>query len=405
MKKLFVCAMALAAFVSCSKDDVQGPALDSANKSVSITIENTTTTRAAYTGGETTAQAAAKVAQASELKILFANDGGTVLKELSLVGGNSWDDTHTGGTTTETQYVPAADNAEGEGTYTWHNVPWDVTRIAVVRYEAGDLGEGVTSAVGLDLEDNIKKMATDETLNVARSADQIVLYVDADLKDSGATHRVGDIIYHVWDANVTVAPALARFEINMIKCADLGVHDGSTTGSEYSFDELDILSMVWTDEKGDTYAVPVTSKTWRGATTSMVGTLYGQYTAAAEGKVSDKCTDNTTRTEPTEVAPESGVWSWNIDPVETQFKSMVVDINAYAYDYTLSNNKTPLYIKGLNTAENASEDNITFVAGNVYNMDIEFLEQHIADEDQLCVKVTVSIDSWTVNPVFPVFGK
>ena len=48
MKKLFVCAMALAAFVSCSKDDVQGPALDSGNKSVSITIENTTTTRAAY---------------------------------------------------------------------------------------------------------------------------------------------------------------------------------------------------------------------------------------------------------------------------------------------------------------------------------------------------------------------
>ena len=403
MKKLFVCAMALAAFVSCSKDDVQGPALDSGNKSVSITIENTTTTRAAYTGDETPAQAAAKVAQASELKILFANDGGKVLKELSLVGGNAWDDTHTGGTTAETQYVPAADNADGEGTYTWHNVPWDVTRIAVVRYEAGDLGEGVTSAVGLDLEDNIKKMATDETLNVARPADQIVLYVDADLEDSGVTHRVGDIIYHVWDASVKVAPALARFEINMVKCADLGVHAG--TGVDYSFDELDILSMIWTDEKGDTYAVPVTKKEWRGAETSMVGTLYGKYTAVAEDKVSEKCTDNTTRTDATKVAPESGVWSWNIDPVETQFKSMVVDSNAYAYNYTLSKNNTPLYIKGLNTKANASEDNVTFVAGNVYNMDIEFLEEHIADEDQLCVKVTVSIDSWKVNPVFPVFGK
>ena len=404
MKKLFICAMALAAFVSCSKDDVQGPALDSGNKSVSITIENTTTTRAAYTGDVTPAQAAAKVAQATELKVLFANDGGTILKEIDLTAkATSTDNTHDGVGTS--QYVPATDNGDGEGTYTWHNVPWDVTRIAVVRYEAGDLGEGVTSAVGLDLEDNIKKMATDETLNVARPADQIVLYVDADLKDSGATHRVGDIIYHVWDAKVTVAPALARFEINMVKCADLGVHDGSTTGSEYSFDELDILSMIWTDEKGDTYAVPVTSKEWRGATTSMVGTLYGQYTAVAEDKVSEKCTDNTTRTAPTEVAPESGVWSWNIDPAETQFKSMVVDMNAYAYDYTLSNNSTPLYIKGLNTAANASEDNITFEAGNVYNMDIEFLEVNIADEDQLCVKVTVSIDSWKVNPVFPVFGK
>ena len=403
MKKLFVCAMALAAFVSCSKDDVQGPALDSGNKSVSITIENTTTTRAAYTGEVTPAQAAAKVAQATELKVLFANDGGTILKEIDLTATGTTNDAHENVGTS--QYVPATDNVDGEGTYTWHNVPWDVTRIAVVRYEDGDLGEGVTSAVGLDLEDNIKKMATDETLNVARPADQIVLYVDADLKDSGATHRVGDIIYHVWDAKVTVAPALARFEINMVKCADLGVHDGSTTGSEYSFDELDILSMIWTDEKGDTYAVPVTSKEWRGATTSMVGTLYGQYTAVADADKSDKCTDNTTRTAPTQVAPESGVWSWNIDPAETQFKSMVVDMNAYAYDYTLSNNSTPLYIKGLNTAANASEDNITFAAGNVYNMNIEFKEVNIADEDQLCVKVTVSIDSWKVNPVFPVFGK
>ena len=39
MKKLFVCAMALAAFVSCSKDDVaQEPVLDSVNKSIAITI-------------------------------------------------------------------------------------------------------------------------------------------------------------------------------------------------------------------------------------------------------------------------------------------------------------------------------------------------------------------------------
>ena len=50
MKKLFVCAMALAAFVSCSKDDGDA-VLTSGLKSVSIKIENAAT--ATRNGGDT----------------------------------------------------------------------------------------------------------------------------------------------------------------------------------------------------------------------------------------------------------------------------------------------------------------------------------------------------------------
>lgn len=400
MKKLFVCAMALAAFVSCSKDEIEGPALDSANKTVQITILNAEgATRTAYPGGDTASQDADKVAQATSLKILFAKSDGTILKELPLTATGSSDDTHTGITDPEDeQYMYVADksNGTGEGLYTWHNVPWDVTQIAVVRYEQGD----ITITPKSTKLSEVEALATDETLNVARSANTIVLYATDTLEDTGETHRVGEIIYHYWDAAVTVAPALARFEINSITCTDLGNH--ADTGVDYSFDELDILSMIWTDEKGDTYAVPVTSKEWRGATTSMVGTLYGQYTAGSTD--SDNCTSDETRAEATSVLPANGAWSWNVDPAQTQFVSMIVDMKAYAYNYELASNSTPLNIIGLNTDEGASEGNIDFQAGYVYKMDIDFVEANITDEDQLCVQVTVAIDSWKVKTVYPVFG-
>jgi hypothetical protein len=82
MKKLFVCAMALAAFVSCSKDDVaQGPALDSANKSIAITIANGSAATRGDAGHTTAATANSQiaVAEASELVIFFADMNGLIL--------------------------------------------------------------------------------------------------------------------------------------------------------------------------------------------------------------------------------------------------------------------------------------------------------------------------------------
>ena len=72
MKKLFIAAMALATIVSCSKDDAGGPALDSNNKSVSITIVNSSNgTRAnASIQNETKSNVVAET-DAEKLDILF----------------------------------------------------------------------------------------------------------------------------------------------------------------------------------------------------------------------------------------------------------------------------------------------------------------------------------------------
>ena len=114
MKKIFIVAMALAAFVSCSKDDGVDKVLTSKEKSVSVTIQNSVIsgTRATVKGSDEsftpeaiggeagrTDQVGTKgedgetetlVADLGTLQILFANQAGQVLHAMPLV--NTADD-------------------------------------------------------------------------------------------------------------------------------------------------------------------------------------------------------------------------------------------------------------------------------------------------------------------------
>ena len=414
MKKLFVCAMALAAFVSCSKDDVaQAPELDSNNKSVSIKILNAeSATRAGTVGGTTAPGVAGACANATDLKILFADADGKVLHEASLTANGTTNDSHTGITegtngTYSPEYVPSTSNPNAEnpqaetGTYVWHNVPWAVTQIAVVRYEAGDLPDDATSAIGLDLETDIEGMASKEEINIDRGVDDIILYASAKLEDKGRTHRVGDVVYHLWEAGVTVAPKFARFEIINFACTDLGNanedvdKDGKPILSTYGFDELVVNGLTW----NNTY----TAKDFNF-------TLYGSYVPETPTTGFDYAEDTPTAEadRPNAKVATNVAWSWNVLP--TTFSNLVVNMEAKAYDYTIAPERrsVPLHVTGLaSTKANATagnDDANAFAAKNIYKLDLSFTESNIIDPEGLCVEVKVTIEPWTVKTVFPVFG-
>ena len=387
MKKLFVCAMALAAFVSCSKDDVQGPALDSGSKTVSISIANGSSTRSAVDGGVSGITPAAPgtdgsqftcESDADDLKIVFANSAGVIQQTLDLTdldGAIAEGGSHTG------EYVPE----QGNGTnneYTWHNVPWAVTQIAVVR---------VDPVLDADKEfvniSDYSDLAINEDENLKRNLDEIVLFGQADLEDTGATHVVGDIYYHYWNASVTVAPLLARFEINNIECEDLGAnnpYDPANPG-KYSFDKLTIGEAAWTsvataDNAARTYKLDgVNGKV-----------MHGSY----------KNTENIANSVKASATDATAVWSWNVDPELTEFGSMTVPLTAFAYDYTPAQTSVPLTVSEIQ--KNGTK--VNFQAGNVYQLNVKFKEEHIMHKDQLCVEVTVLVAKWTVNTVTPVFG-
>ena len=400
MKKLFVCAMALAAFVSCSKDDVQGPALDSANKTVQITILNGSgATRADGDAAITTPGAGANgdqlaSADASELDVLFADASGKVVYKKSLVNNSADDATDiTHNPNHEAECVPGTTGKQN--TYIWHNVDWSVTQIAVVRTNG-------TEADGFTTLDEYYELATSEAANIDRELSEIVLYgVDSELRDLNQTHEVDGISYHYWEADVIVAPALARFEITNIECTDLGVLNVDDNPRTYGFDELIVKSLTWTSdataEDGDAFG-----EYQIAATDGKIGTLYGRL--AGGTNYTGDATSRANGNEDDIQAGANAVWSWNVLPCTFTGMDLMFEATAYNYTLTEAGKNLPLTVSGLATTANAKEANANdFAAGNIYKLNLAFVEGNLADDDALCVQVKVTVNPWTINTVHPVF--
>ena len=396
MKKLFVAVLALGALASCEKENT--PVEEAKNKTIEINVLNLVEESRAVAGGDTAKGTEKLCAEFGELNILFVEADGTIAHEDTLVADNEnnmTDDTHT---SIDGEYVKdkAYDN---NGTRRWHNVPASIKKIAVVRYEATDFPQG---CVGLDLEDNVLALASNMEANVARPIETMVLCGVGTLSDTGATHMVGESMFHVWKAEVNVAPAFARFEVRSIKCTDLGALNADGDDATYDLDELKLKSLTWNYKAAAgnvEYAAP-----------DFGATLYGVYAPAAD--YTYKYDQNTcTAAERSAEYNPKGAWSWNVLPGE--FQDLTVDIDGYAYDYQVSyeadqsDRNFPLYVSGLATSRDddgnvTGEDN-QFVAGNIYHIDLIFKQENIKSQDGICVDVVVTVNAWKVVERYPIY--
>ena len=317
MKKIFIVAMALAAFVSCSKDDGVDKVLTSKEKSVSVTIQNSVIsgTRATVTGEtlkptpdggeagltkqvgtagtETAVNGSTEtlVADLRKLTILFANQAGQVLHAMPLVN-EADDDIHNGesGTNEDNQpneYVPGTNPgttvpAEG-GVYEFHRVPEAVTRVAVIRDvtltdtdnpEALD-PEALKALVGKTLA-KIQEAAVDES-DRAVDVQSIFLYAEGDLTVSNKCYEdtVNSVktTYNYYTTTLDIKPQYTRFELVSVSCNDLGnlntdQKDGKDDISTVGLDELQLVK----------FTIPLNgmkyTKTWT-VTENNNWTLYG----------------------------------------------------------------------------------------------------------------------------------
>lgn len=407
MKKLFVAVLAIAGLVACNNEEVfNGPSVDSMNKSIEITILNASSTRAAAvetTPGDVPAGDAVEgthdaVVNDTDLKVLFADANGVVLNELQLTAQAS-SDVHESQTP---EYLPG--KSDTEGTYVWHNVPAAVTKIAVVRYETGD----ITFTPGtLNLTD-YETLATAK-INEGREIDNVVLYgADVDGLVKGADcASINGVDYYIYTAEVTVAPKLARLEINNIQCYDLGdlnddvVMEGGVPTTTANFatvgiDELTLKSFSWTGvQQGDTIGSTV-AETF-SITIPENTVLKGSYAKEGNTLNSDEVADD----DAFRPAMDGKVWAWNFVP--QNFAKMTLMMDAKAYDYQLPvTEDLAINVTGLKKGETAITE---YDAGNIYKLNLLFSEGDIAGQEGICVNVVVTIQDWTVNVVTPVFGK
>lgn len=401
MKKLFVAVLALGALASCQKENTPSQ-VESESKTIEISVLNLVDESRAVLGGDTAQGTEKLCAEFGELKILFVEADGKIAHEDTLVADNEnnmTDDSHDAITG---EYVKD-ETYNNNGTRRWHNVPASIKKIAVVRYEATDFPDG---CVGKDLEDHVLALASNMEANVNRPIEKMVLCGYDTLEDTGATHMVGESLFHVWKAEVNVAPAFARFEVRSIECTDLGALNADGNDATYDLDELKLNSLTWnyTDATGNVeYAAP-----------NFGATLYGAY-VPADGYTYPYDKNTCTATERSaEYKPttNNGAWSWNVLPGE--FQDLTVDIDAYAYDYQVSykadesDRKFPLVVTGLATSRDA-EGNVTgednkFEAGNIYHIDLIFKQDNIKSKDGICVDVVVTVNAWKVVERYPIYG-
>ena len=221
MKKLFVAILALGALASCQKENVE-IINDNETKTITLSILNEGT-RVDGLGGDTKPGTdLAACADAADLVVLFADANGKVLYHDNLATTGTTDNTHKG---EGTSYV----KDEKTGSYMWHMVPAAVKQIAVVRFENGDITiTDNTTTLG-----QVEALARDEAKNLHRELSDIILYGAGTLTDTGTTHRVGSVVYHVWSTSVTVAPKFARLEVRGLECTDLGVKNADEDDATY----------------------------------------------------------------------------------------------------------------------------------------------------------------------------
>lgn len=374
--------------------------MESESKTIEISVLNLVDESRAVVGGDTAQGTEKLCAEFGELKILFVEADGKIVHEDTLVADNEnmTDDSHDAITG---EYVKD-ETYKNDGKRRWHNVPASIKKIAVVRYEATDFSEG---CVGKDLENDVLALASNMEENVNRPIETMVLCGYNTLKDTGATHMVGESLFHVWRAEVNVAPAFARFEVRSIKCTDLGAANADGDDATYDLDELKLNSLTWnyTEATGNVeYAAPDFS-----------AILYGKY-VPADGYTypydKNTCTaaERSAEYKPTTT---NGAWSWNVLPGE--FKGLTVDIDAYAYDYQVSykadesDRSFPLVVTGLESRD--AEGNSTgvdnkFEAGNIYHIDLIFVQDNIKSKDGICVDVVVTVNPWKVVERYPIYG-
>lgn len=428
MKKIFIVAMALAAFVSCSKDDGVDKVLTSKEKSVSVTIQNSVIsgTRATVTGDDLNPTAnggeagltkqvgtpgmgtdannstETLVADVEKLTILFANQAGQVLHAMPLVN-DADDNIHADENgTNEDNYVPGTNPgttvpAEG-GVYEFHRVPEAVTRVAVIR-DVTLTDETLEALVGKTLAD-IQKDAVDESdLNV--DVQSIFLYAEGDLTVSDKCYEdtVNGVTttYNYYTTTLDIKPQYTRFELVSVSCDDLGKLntdqiDGKDDISTVGLDELQLVK----------FTIPLNGKeykkTWT-VTENNNWTLYG-----------DACTAETCKAKDTEITAddEQGAtgyaWSWNMAPgtlnLAADSAPMVLDLNAYSHHMFVNNKAKTVKVVSLN-----GDDEFELQKGMVYRMALSFKESNIdKTDDQLCVQATVVIRNWKVVLVTPEFA-
>ena len=389
--KLMLSAFAVVlAIVSCNKQDAT-PHVEGNLKSVEISLDNLVFTKA-ETDAFLTHESKVHM---SDFKI-FLTDGSSIL-EAGSVGE------------TVPQYYYSVSDGELPKTAVIHFVPAAVSKVVVVgNVGSADWGNDITSYADLQAQ----------KLQIAAEQDykDLTLYGESGLTAAGTVHDQHEDgnTYNLYTADVTVAPLVARFEIDgfaMTFNADPPKFDKVVVkqiaiDNYYTETTLNPLAaavpQLWVPEIND-----VNTFKFFDDNLSVTGADGWFYDSLPEGDVVlDKAAATGT---PLQVVDDMTTKrAYHFFP-GTEIPRFFIELEVFAAGETTG---VPSYIYSKNFKKSDGTD-VTFQPGYVYRMnfkgaatngdgDLPFEEDDIEQIDK-CLEITVDVIEWQVVSVYPEF--
>lgn len=397
---MLAASMAAMVFSSCSKEEGGADISDKSLKSVTISLANVKAQAAAQTMG-TRSALEEEIKNGTQVKltnfqVFFSN--GTNLYLGKAADGSP------------ITHFFVGENMNTETSKSFHFLPASVNKVIVIGNVRDAEGAVITSGnssitvtEGTSTEENTLKNVLNLQIDKQQDAEELTLYGDCTtLQPKQGDHNSGDDAHAnpVYEAEVNIAPLVARIEVKNIKCTDFGSYaefklEKFAFNNYYKNIEADTKTP---SEIVRTKITPENVFDYFNALEKTEGTTpwhWEEFSNAVLAK-SDKTEVNDTPFYYHFFVDGKKFTGDKINGNETEgYPQLLLKLTGYSGSGQ-SGTETPLYLA--TTTLNSKSTPITqFEAGKIYQVSFSFSEDNISQPDK-CIEVTVKVASWTIVP-------
>lgn len=369
--KMFLVALAALGMAACSNNDEIPGMNNDGTKSVAIRFEGLSAST--KTVGDP--QSAGKIAL-SNMTIYFT-DGTNILKK-EVLNSES----------------PAWTELTGSG-HIFHQLPSAVNQIQIV---GNSTGKSITEGTVAALKGSVLKAAGEQTFT------NVTLFgEDTTLEETEGDEHVDK----VYTATVDLKPLVARFEIGNIACTDMGT--GPVSGFDLNVIGLmDFNSAVKLDGTAAGTEYTLANVLEPGSEPAEGKVVFGEADAEA-GWAWDKITGATNITDAIPWNPgESGDKKFVYQFIPNKLADGKMAQVKLVLDNVVWKDGTNNPFNSVVTAkfQKDGQDLTEFEAGKIYTVDYQFKGENVGPwnpDDVKCVQINVTVASWEVVALTPVF--
>lgn len=398
---MLAASMAAMVFSSCSKEEGGADISDKSLKSVTISLANVKAQAAAQTMG-TRSALEEKITDGTPVKLtnfqVFFSDG------TNLYLGKAADGS-------PMSHFFVGENMNTETSKSFHFLPASVNKVIVIGNVRDTEGAVITtgdSSITVTEDSSTEENTLKDVLNLQidkqQDAEELTLYGDCTtLQPKQRDHNSGDNAHAnpVYEAEVNIAPLVARIEVKNIKCSDFGSY------AEFKLEKF-AFNNYYKSIKANTKTL-----------SEIVCTKITPENVFDYFNALEKTEEDTTpwhweefsnavlaKSDKTEVDDTPFYYHFFVDGKaftgdkingnETEgYPQLLLKLTGYSGSGQ-SGTETPLYLA--TTTLNSKGTPITeFEAGKIYQVSFSFSEDNISQPDK-CIEVTVKVATWTIVP-------